>query len=50
MFTTELIAGTGASAIRLDLTQDIPVSLNLSIADIRNPEKRNGAFSKTIKL
>lgn len=50
MFTSELIAGTGSSAVSLDLITEIPISLNLSIADIREPEKRNGAFSKTIKL
>lgn len=50
MFQTELIAGSGTSAVNLDLQQEIPVSINLSIADVRNPDKRNGAFSKTIKL
>jgi hypothetical protein len=50
MFETELIAGTGSTLTSLDLTQDIPVSLNFSIADIRNPEKRNGSYSKTVEL
>jgi hypothetical protein len=50
MFTTELIAGTGANKVSLDLTQEVPVSLNFSIGDIRQPDKRNGSFSKTIKL
>jgi len=34
----------------LDIYKDIPVSLNFSIADIRNPEKRNTSFSKTITV
>jgi hypothetical protein len=50
MFTTELIAGTGANKISIDLSQEIPVSLNFSIGDIRQPEKRSGSFSKTIKI
>jgi len=29
---------------------DIPISLNLAIADIRQPDKRNSTFSKTINL
>ena len=29
---------------------DIPVSLNFSIADIREPQKRSAAFSKTITI
>src|SRR3990167_11173532 len=50
MFTTELIVGSGASGYSLDLQTEIPISINLSIADIRSPEKRNGSYSKTIKL
>ena len=50
MFTTELIAGTGSNKISIDLSQEIPVSLNFSIGDIRQPEKRSGSFSKTIKI
>ncbi len=46
MFETELIANNTS----LDLKDDVPVSLNFSIADIRQPEKRNGSFSKTIKI
>ena len=34
----------------LDVYKDIPISLNYSIADIRNPDKRNTSFSKTITL
>ena len=45
--TTELITSTGVS---LDLQQDIPISLNFAIADIRDPTKRNGSFSKTINI
>ena len=47
---TELIAGTGANAVSLDLTEDIPISLNFNIADVRTPEKRLGSFSKTINI
>jgi hypothetical protein len=36
--------------ISADIYKDIPISLNFSIADIRNPEKRNTSFSKTITL
>lgn len=50
MFKSELIVGEGSSAASLDLQTEIPISLNLSIADIREPEKRNGAYTKTIKL
>jgi len=55
MFTTKLIAapgGAGAttSYVELDLLAEIPISINKSIADIREPDKRMGAFSKTITL
>ena len=43
---TELIAGTTV----LDLKDDIPVSLNFVIANIKDPSKRDGSFSKTVKL
>ena len=46
MFKTELIANNTS----LDLTEELPVSLNFNIADIRKPENRNGSYSKTIKL
>lgn len=36
--------------VSLDIYKDIPISLNFSIADIRNPEKRNTSFSKTITI
>lgn len=47
---TELIAILGTTNASLKLTDDIPVSLNYAIADIKDPSRRNGAFSKTIKL
>jgi len=34
----------------LDIMNGIPMSLNYSIADVREPNKRNSAFSKTIML
>jgi len=34
----------------LDILKDIPISLNYSIADVREPNKRNASFSKTIML
>lgn len=50
MFKTELIVGTGANTVSLDLKDDLPISLNFNIADIKKPENRNGAYSKTITL
>lgn len=50
MFECELIVGSGSSAVSLDLYDDLPLSLNLNIADIKEPEKRNGDYTKTIKL
>jgi hypothetical protein len=47
---TELIVITSNTNASLDLMDDVPVSLNYAIADIKDPSKRNGAFSKTIKL
>ncbi|MTV59185.1 hypothetical protein GM547_14165, partial [Streptococcus pneumoniae] len=47
---TELIVVTSNTNASLDLMDDVPVSLNYAIADIKDPSKRNGAFSKTIKL
>jgi hypothetical protein len=44
---TELITETGAV---LDLLNDIPISLNFSIAEVQDPSKRNGSHSKTIEL
>ena len=34
----------------LDVEKDIPISLNYSIADVKEPNKRNTSFSKTINL
>lgn len=48
--TTELIVKTSTTNASLDLLDDVPVSLNFAIADIKDPSKRNGAFSKTVKL
>lgn len=39
-----------ASSGVIDLIGDIPLSLNYSIADIREPDKRNASYSKTLKL
>ena len=47
---TELIVVTSNSNASLDLLDDLPVSLNFAIADIKDPSTRNGAFSKSIKL
>lgn len=49
MFQTELIVGD-TTKVSLDLTDEIPISLNFNIADIRKPESRNGSYSKTINL
>ena len=43
----ELITSSGFS---FDLSQGIPIPLNLSIADFREPEKRQRNFSKEIDL
>lgn len=43
----ELITTSGIS---IDLSEDIPIPLNLSIADFREPEKRQRNFSKEIDL
>lgn len=45
MTTLELV-----SSGVVDLQDNIPISLNYSIADIREPQKRSAPFSKTIKL
>lgn len=34
----------------IDMSDDITLSLNFSVANIRSPENRNSSFSKTIKL
>lgn len=50
MFQSELIVSSLGSGISLDLYDELPLSLNFNIADIREPDKRNGDYSKTIKL
>ena len=50
MFNCELIVGTGANTVSLDLSDNLPLSVNLSIAEIQDITKRNGDFTKTIKL
>ena len=35
---------------KIDLSEDLPISLNFSIADIREPDKRNTSYSKTINI
>ena len=44
---TRLELGTSGT---IDLNDDIPYSLNYSIADVREPDKRNASFSKTITI
>lgn len=44
---TRLELGTSGS---IDLLDDIAYSLNYAIADIREPDKRNSSYSKTIKI
>ena len=44
---TRLELGTSGS---IDLLDNIPYSLNYAIADIREPDKRNSSYSKTIKI
>lgn len=43
----KIILGTSGT---IDLFEDIPVSLNYAIADIRKPDTRQGAYSKTISI
>ncbi len=38
------------NGVTVDLYDEVPWSLNFSIADIRTPEKRNTSYSKTISL
>lgn len=47
---TELIVKTANTSASLNLSSDIPISLNYVIADIKDPSKRSGAFSRSIKL
>ena len=39
----------GSSGI-IDLTDDVSYAITYAIADIRNPEKRNASYSKTIRI
>jgi len=39
----------GSSGI-IDLTDDVAYAITYAIADIRNPEKRNASYSKTIRI
>lgn len=36
--------------VNFGFTQELPVSTNMSIADVREPDKRQGSFSKTITI
>lgn len=47
MSRTKLEFGTSGT---IDLMDDVPYSLNFAIADIREPDKRNASYSKTIKI
>lgn len=38
------------SGVQLDLSDNIAVPLNLSISDVKDPEKRKRSYSKSIKL
>lgn len=44
--TDELVS----NGFRLDLSENIPIPINLSIADAKDPSKRKRNFSKSIKL
>ena len=47
---TQTVCYFSTLSFSLDIYQDFPYSLNFSIADVRNADKRNSSFSKTIKL
>ena len=36
--------------VEVDLFEDIPVPLNLTVVDIREPQKRTGSWSKTVTI
>jgi len=36
--------------VEVDLFEDIPVPLNLSVVDVREPQKRTGSWSKTVTI
>jgi len=46
-FTTQIQLGTKGY---LDISEDVPVPLNFSVAEIQDIAKRQGGFSKTIEL
>jgi hypothetical protein len=46
MIKSRLLVG----GVNFGFTQELPVSTNMSIADIREPDKRQGAFSKTLVI
>ena len=53
MKTQLIILSSGTiyqSSGTIDLYDDVPMSLNYSIADIKEPEKRNADYSKTITV
>ena len=46
MITQIIIPSSGV----IDLYDDVPISLNYNIANVRTPDKRNADFSKTITV
>jgi hypothetical protein len=47
---TQTVCNFSIESYNLDIYNDFPYSLNYSIADVREAEKRNSSFSKTIKI
>ena len=47
---TESLCYYTIDTVQIDLYENFPYSLNYNIADIREPEKRNTSYSKTIKI
>ena len=41
---------TDTTYTQVDLFDELPYSITYSVADIRNPENRNGSYSKTINI
>jgi hypothetical protein len=51
MTTQLLIKQQGAASFTpVSLFDDVPFSITYSVADIRNPESRNGSYSKTLNI
>jgi hypothetical protein len=48
--TIQLITSGGTELGYLDVTEDVIVPITYSIGDIRDISKKNGAFSKSIKI